>query len=453
MNNINFNISNAFFILNDGSKGDLTWLSDLINGAKTEPSDTEATDTITDDVEVEDNNHKDDNSDADNSDNIEDSINSDDSPRFLNGDSPIEDLGLSLRPYNCLKRAGIYTIAELVALSDEELGKVRNLGKRSYCEIKDKILLYVDPKYLSESKPKVEKVDYHAQLQSMIGLAEAKEHIEKFLAFARMQKDFDDQGKKRLPMSLHMAFSGNPGTGKTTAARLVAKILFDAGLLQSDEIVEVGRADLVAKYVGQTAPKVQDAFSRARGKVLFIDEAYSLIESHGGNFGDEAINTIVQEMENNRDNTIVIFAGYTDKMDEFLARNPGLGSRVPFRINFQDYSPNELLEIVQFEVDKMGFSIDSQACKKVLDICRTAATSTDFGNGRFARNLVENAVIAYALRKYSCINTVTDEVVSDENAPSSTDSINCDNVLIAEDFHLPPTLVDSKKIRPIGFCA
>lgn len=451
MNNIKINISNAFFIVNDANKGDLTWLKDLVNGTQPEVSDAGDSDAKTPDMEVEDFTDIFDGPTIDDdifTDDLNDDTDKSDSPSLLTGDSPIEDLCLSLRAYNCLKRSGIYTIAELVAMSDEDIMHVRNMGKKAFADIKEKLKLCVDPEYLAEFQPKVEKVDYHAELENMIGLSEAKEHIEKFLAFAKMQKDFAQQGKNRLPVSLHMAFNGNPGTGKTTVARLVAKILFDAGLLQSDEIVEAGRADLVAKYVGQTAPKVQEAFRKARGKVLFIDEAYSLLESQSGNFGDEAINAIVQEMENHRDETIVIFAGYTDRMEEFLERNPGLGSRVPFRINFQDYSADELLEIVQLEASGMGFAIDEEACRKVLDICRTAAVSKDAGNGRFARNLIENAVMAYALRLYGYNAPQADDAPANDSSNSAMD-----NLLIADDFHLPPTLVEYKKIRPIGFCA
>ena len=183
-------------------------------------------------------------------------------------------------------------------------------------------------------------------------------------------------------ISLNMEFSGNSGTAKTTVARILAGILYETGLISDRELVEVGRADLVARYEGQTAEKVRDVFRRAKGKLLFIDEAYSLLEEREGAFGDEAISTIVQEMENRREDTIVVFAGYPDKMDEFFSRNPGMRSRVPFRIDFPDYSTEEMAEIVELEARKRGFSIEAGSREKIMEICTLAAGRPDAGNGR-----------------------------------------------------------------------
>ena len=162
-------------------------------------------------------------------------------------------------------------------------------------------------------------------------------------------------------MVLNMEFIGNPGTAKTTVARITAGILHEIGLLPTSELVEVGRADLVAKYTGQTADKVKEVFQKAKGKLLFIDEAYALTDCWENSYGDEAISTIVQEMENNREDTVVIFAGYPDKMNEFFSRNPGLRSRVPFTIRFSDYSAEEMAQIVEAEAKKRGFSLMPEA--------------------------------------------------------------------------------------------
>lgn len=145
---------------------------------------------------------------------------------------------------------------------------------------------------------------------------------------------------------------------------------------------------------------IQNVFQRAKGGVLFIDEAYSLLEEGRGGFGDEAINMIVQEMENNRKDTIVIFAGYPDEMEKFFLRNPGLRSRVPFRVNFEDYNVEEMLDICKLEAFKKGFLTDDMADKKIMEICEKSIKNKNNGNGRFCRNLIETGVLNFAFRNY-----------------------------------------------------
>ena len=191
-----------------------------------------------------------------------------------------------------------------------------------------------------------------------------------------------------------------PGTAKTTAARILAGLFYEAGLLSSDELIETGRADLVGQYTGQTAPKVREIFRKAKGKLLFIDEAYALLDSTENSYGDEAINTIVQELENCREDTIVIFAGYPGKMDAFLSRNPGLKSRVPFRLDFNDYSAEELEKIIKQETEKQGFSISKAAEEKIKTLCNAIHAQPNNGNGRFCRTVAEQAILNYAYRNY-----------------------------------------------------
>ena len=270
-------------------------------------------------------------------------------------------------------------------------------------------------------------------LDSLIGLHTVKEQIKKITAYARLRQEMLQAGKKGPVLSLNMEFTGNPGTAKTTVARITAGILHDLGILPYDNIVEVGRSDLVARYEGQTASKVRDVFLEAKGKVLFIDEAYSLLENHQGEYGDEAINTIVQEMENSRSDTVVIFAGYPDRMEAFFSRNPGLRSRVPFRIEFSDYSARELVSIAGLEAEKQGFSISPDACMKLTAVCSQAAGRPELGNGRFCRNIIENAVLNYASRIFC----------------SGNDDISNDFILTAEDIVSPASDVTSDKV--IGF--
>ena len=189
-------------------------------------------------------------------------------------------------------------------------------------------------------------------LEKMIGLTEAKKVINQALDYYKAQKLFKDKGIQQDAPSMHMVFTGNPGTAKTTVARLFTDIMKDNGILSTGKLVEVGRQDLVGKYVGWTAPTVKARFEDAKGGVLFIDEAYSLVDDRDGLYGDEAINTIVQEMENRRDEVIVIFAGYPDKMEAFLDKNPGLRSRIAFHVSFEDYDVEELCKIAEVIADK-----------------------------------------------------------------------------------------------------
>lgn len=313
-------------------------------------------------------------------------------------ETTIEDLEFSVRTYNCLKRAGINTLGKLKSMSDDEIRSIRNLGQKQFDEIK-RVIRENEEKSISEEKPE-RKASSMEELDELIGLDKVKDQVRRIAAFAKMQKDLEEKGKPGIPISMNMEFMGNPGTAKTTVARIMAGIFNEVGLLPSPNIVEVGRADLVAKYEGQTADKVKQVFRNAKGKVLFIDEAYSLLESYEGEFGDEAISTIVQEMENNRENTFVIFAGYPGKMEEFFGRNQGLRSRVPFKILFEDYTEAQMVQIVGLEAKKKGFTVSADALAKVEKICREAKKNPDSGNGRFCRNLVEDAILEYAQRVY-----------------------------------------------------
>ena len=258
---------------------------------------------------------------------------------------------------------------------------------------------------------------YSAMLDDLIGLDEVKEQVKKITAFAKLKKDMENKGVETIPMSLNMEFVGNPGTAKTTVARIMAGLLYEIGILSNEDIVEVGRADLVGQYVGHTADRVRSAFKRAKGRVLFIDEAYSLLDDVNGSFGDEAINTIVQEMENCREDTVVIFAGYPDKMENFVARNPGLRSRIPFVLRFRDYSVDEMVRITEAETKKRGFSLSPDAKIKIKEICSKASGNITLGNGRFCRNIVENALLNYSSRVYGngCEENDADFLLSDED--------------------------------------
>ena len=240
--------------------------------------------------------------------------------------------------------------------------------------------------------------DAYTDFQEMIGLVEQKALIEQIIAAHRVQKMRLEMNLDKQKAALHMSFTGTPGTAKTTVARLISQILARDGVLKTGRFVECGRADLVAKYVGWTAKAVRAKFREARGGVLFIDEAYSLSDGEHATFGDEAINTIVQEMENHRDDVIVIFAGYPDKMKDFLDRNEGLRSRIAFHIEFPDYTPDELTDIFKLMAKRRGYEISDDVVDYCRKIFKRVAKKKNFGNGRFVRTLLEQAWLKQSQR-------------------------------------------------------
>jgi SpoVK/Ycf46/Vps4 family AAA+-type ATPase len=235
------------------------------------------------------------------------------------------------------------------------------------------------------------------ELQNMVGLAEIKKVVDDVIDSARIQKMRSKMGMDSYKSSLHMVFTGNPGSAKTTVARLIAQIFAREGILETGKYIECGRADLVGRYVGWTAKEVRIKFREAKGGILFIDEAYSLVDD-SNSFGDEAINTIVQEMENHRDDVVVIFAGYPEKMKDFLAKNEGLRSRIAFYLDFPDYNADELVEILKLMAAQKGYKLDKAILEKCHGIFEKAAEREEFGNGRFVRNLLEQAMMAQSSR-------------------------------------------------------
>ena len=236
------------------------------------------------------------------------------------------------------------------------------------------------------------------ELDNMVGLSSVKKVIHKAIAHYKLNKLCIDKGIAIEKASLHMVFTGNPGTAKTSVARLFAEILKDEKVLSTGTFVEVGRADLVGDHVGATAPLVKRKFKEAQGGILFIDEAYSLCDSYENGFGDEAINTIVQEMENHRDNIIVIFAGYKEPMQRFLDRNPGMLSRIAFQIEFEDYTTEELCDIAKLMASKKQMIITDAAMDKMRENFDIVREEADYGNGRFVRKTLEEAKMNLAER-------------------------------------------------------
>jgi Cdc6-like AAA superfamily ATPase len=236
------------------------------------------------------------------------------------------------------------------------------------------------------------------ELEDLVGLEGVKHEVKLVTNLLRVQKIREERGLPVLDHSRHLIFTGNPGTGKTTVARLLAQIYRTLGVVDRGHLVETDRAGLVAGYVGQTAPLVTARFDEADEGVLLIDEAYALVRGGERDFGREAIDTIVKLIEDRRDRIIVVMAGYPDEMDELISANPGLRSRFPKVIHFPDYTTDELLEIMDSLGDKGGYRLDPGARARARIWLDSVPRDKGFGNGRTARNLFEHAVATQATR-------------------------------------------------------
>lgn len=315
----------------------------------------------------------------------------------------------------------------LLALSDEEIKKVLNHTN---------LIRNLEQQ---EKRLKTTEGNAYSQLQELIGLAEVKRTIDNIIALKRLQKIAKMRGRTIESPSLHIQMVGGPGTAKTTVARLLPSIFKEAGICSKGTFIEAGRADLISDHVGGTAPLTREMCRKAKGGILFIDEAYSFVDE-GNSYMGEFISTLIAEMENNRDDLMVIFAGYEDKMRDFMSSNPGLESRTAFKLHFPDYTTAELLAIARHIADKKGFNIAESADEKLLRMFELAQQAERFGNARYVRNQVEHAIMTKAQRiHYRDSLQLTDEQLFTLNA---------------EDFLSNDTVSHkSPNVRRIGFIA
>ena len=242
--------------------------------------------------------------------------------------------------------------------------------------------------------------DPFEELNGLIGLESVKQEVRTLANFVKVQKQRQEQGLKTPKLSYHLVFTGSPGTGKTTVARIVARIYKDLGILKKGHLVETDRSGLIGQYVGQTAPRVNAMCDSALNGVLFIDEAYALTQNEGNDYGDEAVATLLKRMEDDRDKLVVIVAGYTNKMKKFIDTNPGLQSRFNRYINFPDYSADELYKIFEMYVRKNEYVMTVEAGKYLRRQLEYVVENKDknFGNARYVRNVFEKVIQVQANR-------------------------------------------------------
>lgn len=293
------------------------------------------------------------------------------------------------------------------------------------------------------SVPKEPEEDPMETLDKLIGLDTIKADVKELTNFVKIQKTRKDAGLKSVPVSLHLVFTGNPGTGKTTVARIISKLYKNIGVLSKGQLVETDRSGLVAGYVGQTAIKTQELIKKAMGGVLFIDEAYALSQKDDA-FGQEAIDTILKAMEDHRDDLVVIVAGYTEPMEKFINSNPGLKSRFNKYIEFPDYTIDELMEIFDMNCKKYDYVIEDDTKQHVKELItqRKLASNGNFANAREIRNLFEEIITNQAsriagiedLKPEDMMKITNDDLFDkaddadkkDEPAPSKSDDVNDD---------------------------
>lgn len=257
--------------------------------------------------------------------------------------------------------------------------------------------------------------DPYEELDELIGLEDVKAEVHSLANFVKVQKQREQQGLKTPKLSYHLVFTGSPGTGKTTVARIIARIYKDLGILKKGHTVETDRSGLVAKYMGQTAQQTNHVVDSALNGVLFIDEAYSLVPegNMSGDYGQEAIATLLKRMEDDRDKLVVIIAGYPNEMKRFIDSNPGLQSRFTRYINFPDYTDAELFDIFQLYLTKNQYTITDDAAQllKANFSYAVANKTKNFGNARYVRNIFERAVEQQANR-LSTQRSISDEELS-----------------------------------------
>ena len=290
----------------------------------------------------------------------------------------------------------------------------------NYIDYKNDLIKYISFNKeipLLEKQKTIEEV--FSSLNELVGLDKVKKVLYELVDVINLKEKAGDDLKIK-DINLHMVFLGNPGTGKTTIARLISDILYNLKYIKENKLIEASVKDQVAEYVGQTAPKTMSVIEKALNGVLFIDEAYTLAAGKDNTYNQEAIATLIQAMENYRDKLVVIFAGYNNEMQAFLDSNSGITSRIGYTLQFEDYTTDELIKIFMGMATKAGFIVEEDAIKYLEEVINKNRNVKNFGNARFVRNIYEKTVIKHASnvkdkKQKKILKTITKEDISIEN--------------------------------------
>ena len=295
----------------------------------------------------------------------------------------------------------------------------KTYNQDDYVEYRNNLIKYISfNKELPKLEEKKSLEEIFKDLNELVGLEKVKKVLYDLVDVISLKEKAKDLTIK--DMNLHMVFLGNPGTGKTTIARIISNILYNLGYIKENKLIEVSSKDLVGEYVGQTAPKTMDVINKSLNGVLFIDEAYSLAVKGENSYNAEAIATLIQAMENYRDKLVVIFAGYTNEMQDFLNSNSGIVSRIGYTLEFDDYTTEELIKIFNGFATKNGFIVSDDAIEYLKDVINENRNTKNFGNARFVRNIYEKTVIKHATnvknkKQNKILKTITKDDISIEN--------------------------------------
>lgn len=278
--------------------------------------------------------------------------------------------------------------------------------------IEETIKLYDNEELFIKCQKEEQDLIIKEKLENLIGLDNVKKEIYNLQNLALVNQKRRSQGLKANTVAMHMVFSGSPGTGKTTVARIIGEIYYSLGIISKKDVREVAREDLVAEYLGQSEIKTKKVLEEAKGGVLFIDEAYSLSEDED-EYGKAVINTLLKFMEDNRDDTLIIVAGYTDEIRKFIKSNPGLESRFNTYLDFPNYSTSELISILQLIINENDYSITSEELNKIsIEIDKIDKNDKSFSNARYIRNLFEKAIKVQSSRIIQIDNPTKDDLMN-----------------------------------------
>lgn len=323
----------------------------------------------------------------------------------------------------------------------------RSLSPFENKELADYLSAYSNSKNDVEFPPDIyRKQTLEESLAEIIGLVEIKEKIKRFEQYITFSNKANAKGIKVPSTNMHMLFTGNPGCGKTTIARIMARLLYDIGVLKENKLIEVDRKDLIAEYIGQTAPKTNEVINKAMGGVLFIDEAYSLSpKDNVRDFGQEAIATLVKAMEDRKGEFVVIFAGYKKEMRDFVASNSGISSRIGYTFDFEDYNDDELLDIVKLKISKTKLKLDDSALEPLSLLISFFSNVENSGNGRLADRIVQETLVKHASRE--CAEDEF-EIICDKDVPTVPEMT---KIMYAADSFIDPTKIAEDALRRTAY--